>query len=112
MTTIVKKGTNAQVFRLKSGKVVLLEVSPVLNHLEDKDFDELMSEFGAFIKERVISDKNPHGCFIIQDNREDAKAQDTEVGDEIKDASAPVEVEECEIVAEAAAEPKNKGKRK
>lgn len=106
MAIIVKKGTNSQIFRLKSGRVVLLEVSPVFNHLDDSLFDELMSEFGAFIKERVISDKNPHGCFIVQDNREDAKAQDKEVGDEIKDASAPVEVE-------VATEPKkNKGKRK
>ena len=93
MTTIVKKGTCPSIFRLRSGKIITLEVSPVLNFIDDVSFEDLMVEYGNFIKERVISDKNPNGCFIIGVKPENAKAQDVEVGEEIKDNSAPIEVE-------------------
>ena len=94
MPTIVKKGTCPSIFRLRSGKIVTLDVSPVLNFIDDTTFEELMIEYGHFIKERIISDKNPNGCFIFGIKPESAKAQDKEVGNEIKDYSAPIEVEE------------------
>lgn len=107
MPTIVKKGTNPSVFNLRNGKKIRLDVSPVLNVISDDDFSVLMKEYGNFINERRIDDKNPDGCFIIHDNKADATAHDAEIGEEIKDNSAPIEVP---APVEAAEE--NKGKRK
>lgn len=92
MATIVKKGTNPSLFKLKSGKKVLLEVGGILNVIPDDVYDELMSEYGSFILPRVVSDKNPCGCFIISEKKEVAKDMSNEIGDEIKDNSAPVEI--------------------
>lgn len=93
MPTIVKKGTNSSVFKLRNGKKIILAVSPVLNIISDDDFSALMKEYGNFINERRIDDKNPGGCFIIHDEKADATAHDAEIGEEIKDNSAPVEIE-------------------
>lgn len=92
MATIVKKGTNPSAFKLKNGKTILLQVGGILNVIPDEDFDALMKEYGSFITPRIISDKNPMGCFIVSDKREDAKDMSNEIGDEIKDNSAPVEI--------------------
>lgn len=94
MPTIVKKGTNPSSFVLKSGKVVTLNPSPMLNILDDATYEELMSEYGCFINERRISDKHPNGTYLIHDSAEYVKAQDKEIGKEIKDKSAPIEVEQ------------------
>lgn len=96
MVSIVKKGTNPSCFNLKSGKKIIFEPD-ILNVLSDDDFEELMNEYGSFIKERIISDKNPRGCFIVNAKAESAKAEQKEIGDEIKDRSAPIEVKEPEI---------------
>lgn len=93
MPTIVKKGTNSSVFKLRNGKKIILAVSPVLNIISDDDFSALMKEYGNFINERRIDDKNPGGCFIIHDEKADATAHDAEIGEEIKDNSAPIEIE-------------------
>ena len=97
MVTIVKKGTNSSVFVLRSGKTVRLAPAPVLNHIDDSLYDELMAEYGNFINERRVTDKNPMGCFLISDNASYVADQNKEIGDEIKDNSAPIEVTEGEI---------------
>lgn len=91
MVTIVKKGTNPSAFSLKSGKTVLLEIG-LLNHIDDETYGELMAEYGNFINERRITDKNPMGCFLISDSASYVADQNKEIGDEIKDNSAPIEI--------------------
>lgn len=96
MPTIIKKGTNPSAFRLRSGKMIIIKVGPgggeMMNVLTDREYDELMAEYGNFIKERRISDKNPAGTFIIHDSREYAEDMAKEIGDEIQDGSAPIKV--------------------
>ena len=92
MPTIIKKGTNASCFRLPNGKVVMLEPD-VLKVLNKDEYDLLMSEYGSFIKPRIITDAKPNGCFIVNDKAVNAKAQDKEVGN-VKDKSSKVEVKE------------------
>lgn len=98
MPTIIKKGTNPSAFRLKNGKTILISVEKgggdVLNFISEDDFKALMREYGSFIAPRIISDKNPHGCFIISAESAFAKDMGSEIGDEIKDNSAPVEIED------------------
>lgn len=97
MPTIIKKGTNPSAFRLRNGKTIQIEVGAgggdMLNIISDADYDMLMREYGNFIRERIISDKNPRGCFIIHDSREYAAGMGKEIGDEIKDNSARLDVE-------------------
>ncbi|MBR2771618.1 MAG: hypothetical protein IKD78_06350 [Bacteroidales bacterium] len=64
----------------------------VMCTLTDEIYDALMGEYGRFIKERVITDKNPAGCFILHDKREYAAGQSAEIADEITDPSAPIKV--------------------
>ena len=92
MATIVKKGTNPSALKLRNGKTIMLQVGGILNVIPDEDFDDLMKEYGSFITPRIISDKNPMGCFIVSDKREVAKDMSNEIGEEIKDNSAPVEI--------------------
>lgn len=96
MPTIIKKGTNPSAFRLRSGKTIVLRVGPgggeMMNVLTDRDYDELMAEYGNFIKERRITDANKSGTFIIHDKREYAEDMAKEVGDEIQDGSAKIKV--------------------
>lgn len=92
MPTIIKKGTNASCFRLQNGKVVMLEPD-VLKVLNKDEYDMLMSEYGSFIKPRIITDAKPNGCFIVNDKTASASAQDKEVG-EVKDKSSRIEVKE------------------
>ena len=99
MPTIIKKGTNNSAFRLRNGHTILIEAGlgggDHLNFISDADFDALMAEYGTFIRERILSDKNPTGCFIIHDSREYAKDLGAEVG-EVRDNSAPIEIEKVE----------------
>ncbi len=102
MKTIVKMGTNPSAFRLAKGKIIKLNVFPAVNDLTDSDFEQLMKEYGHFIKERTYSDKNPTGCFVIHEKRDYAADAAKENGGENKDGSAPIE----------APAPKKKGKKK
>ena len=96
MATIIKKGTSASCFKLSDDTTIML-IPDVLTVLDDKVFDKLMMEYGSFIKPRIITESNPSGCFIVSFKKENAKAQNKEVG-EVKDNSSPVEVEETEEV--------------
>jgi hypothetical protein len=95
MVAIIKKGTNPSSFRLKTGRVITLQPD-ILTVVTDDNFEELMREYGSFIEPRIISDKNPSGCFIISqrgygtDNTY-ASDMNKEVG-KIKDASSRIEV--------------------
>lgn len=95
MATIIKKGTNPSSFRLSNGKVITLEVGfnggQYLNIIKDADFELLMKEYGGFITPRILSDKNPGGCFIVSESKAYAEDMNKEVG-EIKDKSAPIEI--------------------
>lgn len=96
MPTIIKKGTNPSAFRLRNGRTIILRVGPgggeMMNVLTDREYDELMAEYGKFILERRITDKNPNGTFIIHDSREYAEDMAKEIGDEIQDGSARIKV--------------------
>ena len=91
MPSIVKKGTNASAFRMRSGVTHVFQPD-IVNTLTDSEFDELMAEYGSFIRERRVTDANPMGCFLIHDSREYLEAQNEEVADEIQDNSAPIKV--------------------
>ena len=67
---IVKRGTNASCFALKKGVTITLQPDPILNVIPDALFDQLMAQYGSFIKPRIQSDKNPNGCFIVQTKKE------------------------------------------
>lgn len=99
MPTIIKKGTNNSAFRLRNGHTIVLQAGlgggDHLNILTDAEYDALMAEYGTFILPRILSDKNPNGCFIIHDKREYAKDLGAEVG-EIRDNSAPIEIDKVE----------------
>ena len=115
MMTIVKMGTNPSGFRLSDGKFINLNVWPETNDLADSNFEQLMKEYGHFIKERTYSDKNPTGCFVIHEKRDYAAEAAEENGGENKDGSAPCEVPAPEDTPEpvaAIAAPKKKLKEK
>ena len=99
MPTIIKKGTNNSAFKLRNGHTIVLQVGfgggDHLNILTDQEYDALMAEYGTFIRPRIISDKNPNGCFIIHDSREYAKDFGAEVG-EIRDNSAPIQIDKIQ----------------
>ncbi|MBO7714398.1 MAG: hypothetical protein J6S85_12555 [Methanobrevibacter sp.] len=88
MATIIKKGTCASSFRLSSGKVFTFEPD-VLKVLNKDEYEALMLEYGYFIKPRIISDKNPCGCFIVSDKITKAGDMDKEVG-KVEDKSSQV----------------------
>lgn len=101
MPTIIKKGTNPSAFRLKSGKTIIINVErgggDILNFVSEGDFKALMYEYGSFIAPRIISDKNPDGCFIVSADRAMAHDMAAEIGEEIKDNSAPIQLEQKSI---------------
>lgn len=88
MQIIIKRGTNASSFPLSNGRVVVLRPEPVMNEVSDEDFGRLLVEYGSFIRPRVHSDKNPDGCFIINDKALKAADHSKEAG-KLKDGSAP-----------------------
>lgn len=90
MPTIIKKGTNPSAFRLKD-KVLVLEPN-IITTIPQKEFEELKKEWWGFIGPRIITDKNPCGCFIVSDKGVDyAKGFNNEVGI-VEDGSAPVQI--------------------
>lgn len=91
MPSIIKKGTNPSAFRMRDGRTVVFQPD-IICTLSDADYDTLMAEYGAFISERRITDKNPNGCFIIHDSREYVETMSKEVADEIQDNSAPIKI--------------------
>ncbi len=91
MPSIIKKGTNPSAFTLRNGKTIIL-APDVVSVLSEKEFDDLIAEYGSFIKERRVTDANPAGCFLIHDSREYVEKQNAEIKNEITDASAPIEV--------------------
>ena len=125
MVGIAYKSTNAIKFHLKNGKniEILPEQQVLVNILSESDFEALMNEYGDFIKKRTFSESNPTGCFAIGKSQSYASDMSKEIG-EVKDASAPIEVEQPEVKEEQpleikeigevkdASAPKNKGKRK
>lgn len=90
MATLIKKGTNASCFRLKTGKLITLQPD-VMVILSVNDYEALMAEYGSFIMPRILTDKNPMGCFIVSNKSDKAKDQSKEVG-KVEDGSAPIKV--------------------
>lgn len=97
MAIIIKKGTNPSCFKLRNGKYLTLRVGEnggdFLNVVSEADYEMLMADYGEFINERTLSDKNPRGCFIVQHSKAVAVDMNKEVG-VIKDNSAPLELPE------------------
>lgn len=104
MPTIIKKGTCPSAFNLRSGKRVLLQVGAgggdFLNIISDKDYEDLIREYGSFILPRVRSEKNPDGCFIIHDKKDYATDFGKEVG-KVRDGSSKIEIKEEKPVIES-----------
>lgn len=97
MTSIIKKGTNASAFKLSSRTIVC---DPnIITVITDDEYAELMNKYGNFIKERVLSDKNPGGCFILNNNKDKKYAEDMnkEVG-EVKDNSSRINLDKKKSV--------------
>jgi len=94
MPSIIKKGTSASQYDL-SKRTVILEPD-ILVVLSNNEFDELMNKYGSFIQPRILSDKNPSGCFIVNEKEANALSQNKEIK-KYKDKSAPVEVPEPEM---------------
>ena len=89
MPTIIKKGTNPSSFRVRNKTIVLRP--NILTFVSDEDFMELKNKWWGFIGPRVISDKNPAGCFIISEKSENyTSGFNKEVG-EVKDNSSKLE---------------------
>ncbi|MCH5201908.1 MAG: hypothetical protein J1F17_01750 [Oscillospiraceae bacterium] len=99
MPIIIKKGTCPSAFNLGNGRRVLLQVGEgggdFLNIVSDKDFEDLMHEYGSFIQPRIRSEKNPNGCFIISDKKDYATDFGKEVG-KVRDGSSKIEIKEEE----------------
>lgn len=89
---IIKRGTNASCFALKNKVTITLKPEPMLNIIPDSLYERLMDEYGAFIRPRICSDKNPKGCFIIQEKKESAQSQEKEVG-ALTDGSSQIDGE-------------------
>ena len=91
MATIIKKGTNPSAFRIKD-KVIVLEPD-VLTFISEEDMEELKHKWWGFIGPRVISEKNPLGCFIISERSLDyVDGMNKEVG-KVEDGSSPLDGE-------------------
>lgn len=94
---VIKKGTCPSAFVLRNGKKIVLEVGAgggdFLNVVPDADFEALMAEYGSFIKPRIRSEKNPTGCFIINEKKTYAEDFGKEVG-LVRDGSSKIVLEE------------------
>ena len=90
MAAIIKKGTNASCFRLSTGKVLTFEPD-ILRVLNDDEFEQLMKEYGSFIKPRIITESKPNGCFIVSDKNSYSADMNKEVG-KVEDNSSRVKV--------------------
>ncbi len=98
---VIKKGTCPSAFVLKNGKKIVLQVGigggDFLNVIKDEDWQQLMKEYGSFITPRIRSEKNPNGCFIVNEKKAYAEDFAKEVG-EVKDGSAQMTEEEAKAV--------------
>ena len=108
MVGIVYKSTAPIMFQLK-GKSIELKAEGIINIVSEEDYTQLMNLYGNFIKKRTFSESNPLGCFVIGKNEEYAKDMSEEIG-EVKDASAPIEVEQPKIEEEKPIEVKEEVK--
>lgn len=90
MAAIIKKGTNASCFRLSTGKVLTFEPD-ILRVLNDDEFEQLMKEYGSFIRPRIITESKPNGCFIVSTKNSYGADMNKEVG-EVEDNSSRVKV--------------------
>ena len=90
MATIIKKGTNASCFRLSTGKVLTFEPD-IFKVLNDDEFEQLMKEYGSFIRPRIITESKPNGCFIVSTKNSYGADMNKEVGD-VEDNSSRVKV--------------------
>ena len=90
MATIIKKGTNASCFRLSTGKVLTFEPD-ILRVLNDDEFEQLMKEYGSFIRPRIITESKPSGCFIVSTKNSYGADMNKEVG-KVEDNSSRVKV--------------------
>ena len=89
MSTIIKKGTNPSAFRLHD-KVLVLEPN-VITVITEKEMDELKHKWWGFIEPRIITEKNPYGCFIISDKSINyADGFNREIG-KVEDGSMPIQ---------------------
>ncbi|MFV0627039.1 MAG: hypothetical protein ACK5N8_06810 [Alphaproteobacteria bacterium] len=108
MKIIIKKGTNASAFKLSSG--IMITLTPdLISPIKDEDFELLMEEYGDFITPRILSDKNPSGCFIINNKEANAQAQSSEIANETQDNSRQLTEEEANAQAQSS-EKKSKKK--
>lgn len=102
---IVNKQVNGISFRLKNARIVTL--SPErdgMNFIPDVVFEELMAEYGHYIRSRIFSDKNPKGCFLMHEKEEDARAQEEEFdaktgGSEFIDVSRQMTKKEADALS-------------
>ena len=91
MASIIKKGTNASVISIKGKNYVL---NPgIITYIEDGVFNDWLNNTGQgkFFASRIISDKNPGGCFAVHKSSSSANSISNEIG-EVKDASARIEI--------------------
>lgn len=108
MSTIIKKGTNASAFRVNN-KVIVLKPN-IMTYISDEDMRELKRLWWGFIEPRIISEKNPLGCFIVSERSESyIRDMSKEIGD-IKDNSR-IKTEE-ETKEEVKKEIKKKSRKK
>lgn len=92
MPTIVKKGTNPSAFRLNK-RTIICEPN-VITVISDEEYAELKEKYGAFIEPRIITEKNPCGCFLVSERSQSyVSDMNKEVG-EVKDNSARVDLDE------------------
>lgn len=97
MPTIRKKAkTNIPTaFRLKNGKIITVYTDST-TIIGNDDYDSLMREYGSFITPRIISEKNPNGCFSINGSSSYVNDQIKEIGNDYIDNAAPINTDEIE----------------
>ena len=91
LATIIKKGTNPSAFQL-SKRVLVLEPD-VITVVSEEEMAELKHKWWGFIGPRVITEKNPLGCFIIRERSLGyVDGMNKEVG-KVEDGSTPLDGE-------------------
>ncbi|MDR0675819.1 MAG: hypothetical protein LBF97_02125 [Elusimicrobiota bacterium] len=89
---IIKKGSSPSSFQLKN-KIITLKAEPIINNIDNQDWEEVLTKYGKFVKERIFDEKtNPKGCFIVSDKKEIAKDEGAEVLGDLKDNSSRINV--------------------
>lgn len=82
-----------------------------LNHFSNKEWEETYTKYKAYFDKRTVSKENPNGQYIIEDKKDEAKAEDTfkEVGeikavDNSAEAIAKIVDEQMEAISPELAE--------